>query len=89
MKYFLDVINIKSIIVVTAACACTVMCMKFDFVFDVPIELIGIAIVFPIVFSINAASARREKHLNHYSVLKGCAYAIRLTHMHWTNIQND
>ncbi|MEE2765018.1 MAG: bestrophin family ion channel [Candidatus Neomarinimicrobiota bacterium] len=88
MKYFLDVVNIKSVIVIVAACVATVICKELNFFFDVPPELIGIAIVFPIVFSINAAYSRREKALSHYANLKAFAFSIRLAHKHWAP-END
>ena len=89
MKYFLDVIDKKSIIVVTIACAFTYACIEFNFVFDIPTDLIGIAIVFPIVFSINAAYVRREKALTHFSEIKGSALAIRMAHLHWAKLNTS
>ncbi|SVA89950.1 uncharacterized protein METZ01_LOCUS142804, partial [marine metagenome] len=67
MKHFLDVINGKSIVVVIVSCFFTYACILLEFTFDIPTDLIGIAIVFPIVFSINAAYVRREKALSHFS----------------------
>ena len=71
IKDFFSVINVKTLIVIAAACATTFICTELDFYYNVPTDLIGIAIVFPIVFSINAAYSRREKALEHYSVFKG------------------
>ncbi|MBT3180235.1 MAG: hypothetical protein HOB40_02990 [Candidatus Marinimicrobia bacterium] len=85
MKYFIEVIDFKSIIVISIACFFTYTCLELGFIFDIPTDLIGIAIVFPIVFSINAAYVRREKALTHFSEIKGSALAIRLAHMHWVN----
>ena len=83
IKDFFSVINVKTLIVIAAACATTFICTELDFYYNVPTDLIGIAIVFPIVFSINAAYSRREKALEHYSVFKGSALSIRYAHMHW------
>ena len=77
LKHFFSVINTKTFIVIIAACATTYLCTKLEFHYNVPTDLIGIAIVFPIVFSINAAYSRREKALEHYSVFKGSALSIR------------
>jgi len=85
LNHFFSVINLKSLIVITAACITTYICAELDFHFDVPTDLIGIAIVFPIVFSINAAYNRREKALEHYSIFKGSALSIRYAHMHWVD----
>ena len=83
LKDFFSVINLKTFIVIAAACAATLLCTNLGFHYNVPTDLIGIAIVFPIVFSINAAYNRREKALEHYSVFKGSALSIRYAHMHW------
>ena len=83
IKHFFSVINTKTFVVIAAACATTYLCTELEFHYNVPTDLIGIAIVFPIVFSINAAYSRREKALEHYSVFKGSALSIRYAHMHW------
>ena len=83
IRDFFSVINIKTLIVIVAACLTTVICVELGFHFNVPTDLISIAIVFPIVFSINAAYSRREKALEHYSVFKGSALSVRFAHMHW------
>ena len=85
LKDFFSVINIKSLIVIVAACASTYICRELGFHFNVPTDLISIAIVFPIVFSIHAAYNRREKALEHYANFKGSALSIRYAHMHWIN----
>ena len=85
LKDFFSVINTKSLIVIVAACATTTLCYELDFHFIVPTDLISIAIVFPIVFSIHAAYNRREKALEHYSIFKASALSIRFAHTHWIN----
>jgi len=83
IKNFFSVINAKTFVVIAAACITTFICTKMEFYYNVPTDLIGIAIVFPIVFSINAAYSRREKALEHYSLFKASALSIRYAHMHW------
>ena len=78
IKDFFSVINVKTLIVIAAACTATYVCTELEFYYNVPTDLIGIAIVFPIVFSINAAYSRREKALEHYSVFKGSALSCLL-----------
>ena len=80
LKDFFSVINTKSLIVIVAACASTYICRELGFHFNVPTDLISIAIVFPIVFSIHAAYNRREKALEHYANFKGSALSIRYAH---------
>ena len=48
-----------------------------------PTGLIGIAIVFPIVFSINAAYRRREEALVYLASFKSAAVAIYYSHRYW------
>ena len=48
IRDFFSVINIKTLIVIVAACLTTVICVELGFHFNVPTDLISIAIVFPI-----------------------------------------
>ena len=45
---------------------------------------IGIAVVFPVVFSINAAYHRREEALRALAAIKGNMLAMRLCYSHWS-----
>jgi hypothetical protein len=47
-------------------------------------NLVSIAVVFPIVFSINAAYQRREEALRALATIKGNMFAIRLCYAHWS-----
>jgi hypothetical protein len=47
--------------------------------------LVGVAIVFPVVFSIGSAYARRETALQRYADFKGHAIAIYYASRDWTN----
>ena len=87
LKDFFSVINTKSLIVIVAACASTYICRELGFHFNVPTDLISIAIVFPIVFSIHAAYNRREKALEHYANFKGSALFAMLTRIGLTKIK--
>ncbi|KAJ1407804.1 hypothetical protein B484DRAFT_202514 [Ochromonadaceae sp. CCMP2298] len=46
-------------------------------------NLVSIAVVFPIVFSINAAYQRREEALRALATIKGNMFAVRLCYAHW------
>lgn len=50
---------------------------------DVPLTIIGIAVVFPIVFSIGGAYGRREAALVQYGIMKSSARAIVLATRDW------
>jgi predicted membrane chloride channel (bestrophin family) len=70
------VVSILSIIV-------TYICIVYEKYADFPLTLIGLAVVFPIVFSISGAYARREKSLNYYGTLKAHGRAIYFVARDW------
>jgi len=57
------IINYKTFIVTILAVATTWLCNYYHILADFPLTLIGIAIVFPVVFSIDSAYKRRERAL--------------------------
>jgi hypothetical protein len=63
------IINRKTLIVTSLSVASTFICRYVDFTADFPLSLVITAVVFPIVFSINAAYTRRETALDRYSRL--------------------
>jgi len=80
---FFRIINWQTAIVVLLAILSTYICNTFQFYADLPSGLIGVAIIFPIVFSINSAYRRREEVLKYYASLKAHAAAIRYAHRDW------
>ena len=86
MRIMLDfsrMVNRRTVIVIALACVATYLCLRYDVIIDLPSGLIGIAIVFPIVFSINAAYRRREEALGHFASLKAHAVALFYAHRDW------
>jgi predicted membrane chloride channel (bestrophin family) len=61
----------------------TYLCKKFNFAANMPSGLIGVAIIFPIVFSINAAYRRREESLRYFASLKAHSVALFYAHRDW------
>lgn len=80
---FKTVVNTQSLIVAGLTVAITLLCLHFDIIADIPTSLIGIAVVFPIVFSINAAYRRREEGLRFFSSLKSHSTALYFAHRDW------
>jgi predicted membrane chloride channel (bestrophin family) len=77
-------ISVNTIIVSILSCTSTFVCYYFEFyAASFPLTLIGIAVVFPIVFSISGAYKRRETALNHYGTLKAYGRAIYLGSRDW------
>ena len=56
---------------------------QLDFLVDLPTTLIGIAVVFPLVFSINSAYRRREDALRAFASLKAHGVALVFAHREW------
>lgn len=59
------IINLNTFVVTSLALASTILCEHYNIAANFPLTIIGIAIVFPIVFSINSAYTRRETALAH------------------------
>ncbi len=83
IKNFLIVMDWQTLIVTLLAVGSTYVCLRLDLVADIPTGLIGLAVVFPIVFSINAAYKRREEALRYFSEIKGFAVALYYAHRDW------
>jgi predicted membrane chloride channel (bestrophin family) len=77
------IINYKSLIVVSLACLSTYLCGVYSVRADFPMTIVGIAVVFPIVFSIGGAYNRRETALKHYSSLKAHGRALFFACRDW------
>jgi predicted membrane chloride channel (bestrophin family) len=83
IKDFFSIIDHQTIIVTILSLLTTWICRRFGFSANMPSGLIGVAIVFPIVFSINAAYRRREAALSLFADLKGYALALYYIHRDW------
>jgi len=88
LRHLILIFNYKTIIVLTYSLLATYFCVKYGIKADYPHTLIGIAVVFPIVFSINEAYKRRELVLKHYGELKSQGRGIYYASRDWTE-KND
>lgn len=77
------IINYKTFIVTILAVVSTWLCNRYSVVADFPLTLIGIAIVFPVVFSIDSAYKRRERALWMLSDFKAHVLAIFFSARDW------
>ncbi|MEE9350580.1 MAG: hypothetical protein V3U80_11070 [Flavobacteriaceae bacterium] len=82
-KSFLTIVNLQTFIVIILSVIATYFCRIYDITSKFPLTLIGIAVVFPLVFSINSAYRRREIALKHYANLKGNGRAIFFASRDW------
>jgi predicted membrane chloride channel (bestrophin family) len=77
------IVNTKTLIVASMALTVTTICHIFDLRANFPLNLIGIAVVFPIVFSINSAYQRRENSLQQLSILKAQGLSLYYATRDW------
>ena len=82
-KEFIFVFNYKVVLVAIISIFATFLCNKFNIIGDMPTSLIGIAVVFPIVFSINSAFLRRDKALELYGNINSNLPSIFFAHINW------
>ncbi len=59
LKCFFGVMDLQTLTVTILAVGSTYVCLRYNVVADLPTGLIGLAVVFPIVFSINTAYRER------------------------------
>lgn len=85
LKSFLLIINYKTVIVTTLSVISTYVCYKLGLTAKFPDMLVGVAIVFPVVFSIGSAYNRRETALQRFSDFKGHAIAVYYATRDWTS----
>ena len=84
-----QIVNLKSLLISALAIASTWVCLKLRITADFPLTLIATAIVFPLVFSISTAYARREKALEEYGSLKAHGRSLYLASHHWLSHRSE
>ena len=88
LKSFFLIINYKTLIVTALSVISTYVCFRLGLTAKFPDMLVGVAIVFPVVFSIGSAYNRRETALQRFSDFKGHAIAIFYATREWTTDKN-
>ena len=83
VKQFSKIVDYHTWLVTGLSLAVVFLCRQFGFLADLPTTLIGIAVVFPLVFSINSAYKRREDALGAFASLKAHGVALVLAHRDW------
>lgn len=87
-KSFISILNWQTLIIIIISLAATYFCRIYDYTAKFPLTLIGIAVVFPLVFSINSAYKKRELALKHYANLKGHGRALYFAANDWIENTN-
>ena len=83
------IINYKTLLLVILSLASTYLCHYYQFTADFPLTLVSVAIVFPVVFSIDTAYKRRENALKHFADFKGHAVSIYYGCRDWVEVSNS
>ena len=73
---FVRIFDWHVLLVTAFACAATYLCIDHEIAADLPTSLIAVAIVFPIVFSINAAYTRREEALRYLGLVRATIASV-------------
>lgn len=89
LKSFFLIINYKTLIITTLSLISTYTCYHLNLVAKFPDMLVGVAIVFPVVFSIGSAYNRRETALQRLADFKGHAIAVYYASRDWTTIKEN
>jgi predicted membrane chloride channel (bestrophin family) len=84
LKSAMIILSPNSVIIALLSILTTYFCIQYEVYAEFPLTLIGIAVVFPIVFSISGAYARREQALKFYATLKGNGRGIYFIARDWT-----
>jgi hypothetical protein len=83
LKSFMLIINYKTLIITALSVISTYLCYHSGLTAKFPDMLVGVAIVFPVVFSIGSAYNRRETALQRFSDFKGHSMAIYYATRDW------
>ena len=79
------VLNLQTAVVAALSVISTYLCIRLGLVADFPLTIIGIAVVFPLVFSISGAYKRREAALDDYGTMKAHGRAIYFAARDWVS----
>lgn len=88
-EHLLSIFSWRCLFLSAAAVVATFFCMLMKWTADYPMALIGTAVIFPIVFSINSAYIRREEALRHYARIKANLRSLYLVLGSWSGSSDD
>lgn len=75
-------INLFTVLHLAISVTLLVICWHYEVFFEMRTDVIGLAIVFPLVFSIQAAYNRREQSCDHIASMKATLHSLRLSFHH-------
>ncbi|GAB4579966.1 MAG: hypothetical protein Fur0022_27050 [Anaerolineales bacterium] len=83
LKDFYQILDRQTLIITLLALASTYLCRTLGFMFAIPTDLIGIAVIFPLVFSINGAFKQREDVTSAFASLRVNLFSLYYAHRDW------
>ena len=89
LRSLILIINYKTFVISAIAMIATYVCHQYEYKANFALTFVSIAIVFPIVFSINSAYQRRELGLKNLSAIKGHGMALFFAMKDWTITQSE
>jgi hypothetical protein len=90
IRSFSLIINYKTFVITILSVVSTYICFQLNLTAKFPDMLVGVAIVFPVVFSIGSAYNRRETALQRWADFKGHAIALYYATRDWpSDKKND
>ncbi len=87
-RRFYEFITLQTLIVSIIAILSTLLCLKFGMEAKIPTGLL-VAVIFPIVFAINAAFRRRESSLTWLADMKGATMSLFFTYRDWVQAPSN
>lgn len=79
----LSTVSWYTVLILVLSNGFTLACYYSDTTFEMRTDIVSLAVVFPLVFSINSAFQRREQAIQHLARMKADAYSIRFAFYHW------
>ena len=86
LKSLYLMLTLRMLFLVSLAIGSTYICRQLQFFMDLPMSAVVTAIVFPIVFTINAAYQRRETALVEYGSIKAHGQALHFAARDWLEV---
>ena len=82
-RSLIAIFNLKTLIVTVLAIVSTYLCIQYELIVEFSLTLVGIAVVFPIVFTIGGAYTKREDALKYYATIKGHLRSLYYASRDW------
>lgn len=88
-RHLFSILSFNTVVALSIAIGSMYVSIYYGWRLDFPLTMIGIAVVFPIVFSIGSAYTRREAALTQYGIMKSMGRSIFLAARDWLRDSGD